>query len=120
MTKHKSLGRRILLAMTALVIGMLIVAGGIFALTMKKASNTLAEANRDLSETIGEKSWAYMTDESQSRMLELAKEKAKIADQLFLEFERGVSVAASPVVPQTARALTPAFSWRSIKRSSMA
>ena len=95
MTKHKSLGRRILLAMTALVIGVLIVAGGIFALTMKKASNTLAEANRDLSETIGEKSLAYMTDESQSRMLELAKEKAKIADQLFLEFERGVSVAAS-------------------------
>ena len=95
MIKNKSLGRKILRAMIALVIGMLLVAGCIFALTMKKASDTLAESNRELSQTIGNKSQAYMTEQSQNRMLELAKEKAKIADELFLEFERGVSVAAS-------------------------
>ncbi len=95
MTKNKSLGRRILRAMIALVIGMLLVAGLIFALTMKKAADTLAESNHELSETIGDKSLAYMTEQSKSRMLELAKEKAKIADELFLEFERGVSVVAA-------------------------
>ena len=95
MSKKKSLGRKILLAMTVLVIGMLLVASGIFALTMHKASDTLAASNREITETIGDKSSAYMTEASQRRMLELAGEKAKIADEIFLEFERGVCVAAS-------------------------
>ena len=95
MTKNKSLGRKILLAMVALVIGLLVIAGIIFILTMKKASDALAVSNRSLSETIREQSSAYMTEESQNRMRELAENKAEIADALFFEFERGVCVAAS-------------------------
>lgn len=95
MINNKSLGRKILRAMIALVIGLLLVAGSIFALTMKKSSDTLASSNQSLNKTIGEKSSAYMTEQSQKRMLELAGEKAEIADQIFLEFERGVCVAAS-------------------------
>lgn len=95
MNKSKSLGRRILRAMTALVIGMLLVATAIFAFTMKKTSDTLAVSNQNLSETIGNSSSTYMTEQSQNRMLELAEEKAQIADEIFLEFERGVRIAAS-------------------------
>ncbi len=95
MIKNKSLGGRILRSMVVIVIGILIIASFIFALTMEKASDTMVESNRELSETIGGKSQTYMTQQSQKRMLELAQEKAKIADELFLEFERGVSVVAS-------------------------
>ena len=95
MTKNRSLGRKILLAMTALVIALLVVAGTIFAFAMKRTSATLADSNKVLSQTIGEKSSAYMTEQSQNRMQELAGEKAEIADEIFLEFQRGVRAAAS-------------------------
>ena len=95
MIHKQSLGRKILRAMIALVIGLLLVAGTIFTLTMKKASDTLALSNQSLSETIGDKSSAYMTELSQNRMLELAEDRAEIADEIFLVFERGVCIVAS-------------------------
>ena len=95
MIGNRSLGGKIRRAMIALVIGMLLVACGIFVLTMRKATDTLSASNRDLSETIGTSSSAYMTEQSQNRMLELAGEKATIADEVFFAFERGVSIVAS-------------------------
>ena len=95
MSKDRSLGKKIFRAMIALVIGLLLVAGIIFSLTMNKTSGTLASSNRNLRETAGEESSAYMTEQSKSRMMELAENKAEIADDLFFEFERGVCVAAS-------------------------
>ena len=95
MIRNRSLGRKILRAMIALVIGMLLAAGAIFVLTMNNVSGTLVSANQSLSETIGEKSSAYMTEQSQGRMLELAGEKAEIADKIFSDFERGVCIVAS-------------------------
>ena len=94
MKKNRSLGRKIQLAMIMLVIGMLLVASTIFGVTMRKAVNTLAASNETLTETIGQSSSAYMTEQSQTRMLELAAEKAKIADEIFFEFERGVRIVA--------------------------
>ena len=93
--KNRSLRRRILFAMIALVIVMLLAAGTIFSLTMKNVSETLEASNRSLSETIGEKSSAYMTEQSQNRLLELAGEKAEIAEEIFSDFERGVYIVAS-------------------------
>ena len=95
MSKKRSLGKKILWAIIAVVIGLLLVAGIIFFLTMKKASDNMAGSNRILSETIREQSSAYLTGESQLRMMELAENKAEIADALFFEFERGVCTAAS-------------------------
>ena len=95
MGKNKTLGKKILWAIIAVVIGLLLVAGIIFFLTMKKASDNMAGSNRILSETIREQSSAYLTGESQLRMMELAENKAEIADALFFEFERGVCTAAS-------------------------
>ena len=94
MKKNRSLGRKIQRAMIVLVIGMLLVAGTIFGVTMRKAVNTLAASNETLTETIRQSSSAYMTEQSQARMLELAAEKAKIADEIFFEFERGVQIVA--------------------------
>ena len=94
MTKNRSLGRKILLAMTVVVLGMLLVASSIFVLTMKKTSKTLAASNQELSGTIENSSSAYMTEQSQSRMLELAEEKAEIADEIFYEFKRSVCIVA--------------------------
>ena len=93
--KNRSLRRKILFAMIALVIVMLLAAGTIFSLTMKNVSETLEASNRSLSETIGEKSSAYMTEQSQNRLLELAGEKAEIAEEIFSDFERGVYIVAS-------------------------
>ena len=95
MVKNKSLGRKILRAMVVLVIGMLLIATSIFGFMMIKVSGTLASSNRNVSDTIGEMSSSYMTEASQNRMLELADEKAGIADELFLEFERGVCTVAN-------------------------
>ena len=95
MIKDRSLGKKILYAMTVLVVGLLLVAGTIYALSLRKVSSTLAASNHTLSETIGGQSSAYMTEQSKNRMLELAGEKAEIADEFFREFERGVMAAAS-------------------------
>jgi sigma-B regulation protein RsbU (phosphoserine phosphatase) len=95
MKKQGSLGSKILAAMVILVIVMLLAAGTIFALTIKNASDTISSSNEHLSETIGGESSAYMTEQSQNRLLELAQEKAEIADELFGDFKRGVEVVAS-------------------------
>ena len=95
MRKQKSLGTTILQAMVALVMGMLLAATVIFELSVKNFSDTIASSNRNLSETIGEKSSAYMADRSQERLLELARDKAEVADEIFFDFERGVQVVAN-------------------------
>ena len=95
MTRNNSLRKKILRAMIVLVAGMLAAAGTIVMFTMKSVSNTLSESNRNLSETIGEQSKAYMSEQSQYRLLELAGEKAQIADNIFSEFESCVLAAAS-------------------------
>ncbi|MBO4848149.1 MAG: SpoIIE family protein phosphatase [Clostridia bacterium] len=81
--------------MMILVIVMFLAAGTIFAFTVKNASDTLTSSNASLSSTIGDQSSAYMADQSQTHLLELAGEKAAIAEDLFTEFESGVAIAAS-------------------------
>ena len=95
MEKHKSLGRKILRAMIILVIVMLLAAVTIFGLAIKNASDALASSNKSLSSTIGDASSAYLSEQSQNTLLELAAEKAEIADELFGDFARGVYVVAS-------------------------
>ena len=95
MNSNKSLGRKILRAMIILVIVMLLAAGTIFALSIRNASETLSSSNRSLSATIGSQSSSYMSEQSQKRLRELAVEKAEIAEDLFTEFKRGVSIVAT-------------------------
>lgn len=95
MKKMGSLRNKILLDMILLVIGLLVAAAIIFQLTSKDVSETLTASNKRLSTTIGESSSAYLTEESRSRLLELAGEKAESAEQMFSDFGRGVRVVAS-------------------------
>ena len=95
MLNNMSLGRKILYAMILLVIGMLLAVGMIFAFSMNNISETLVASNQNLSETIGEQSSAYMAEQSQIRLRELAGEKADVADGIFADFERAVRVVAS-------------------------
>ncbi len=95
MNKNKSLGKTILSAMIVLELGMLLAGAARFSFTMKNISDTLVSSNQTLSSTIGEKSSSYMTEQSQNRILELAGQKAEIADEIFSDFERGVCIAAS-------------------------
>ncbi|MBR2743558.1 MAG: SpoIIE family protein phosphatase [Clostridia bacterium] len=95
MKKNKSLGRKIQNAMIWLVIALLLAGGVIFAFTMVNVSDTLVSSNRSLSATIEENSSAIMAEQSQQRILELAGEKAKIADELFSEFRRDVCITAA-------------------------
>lgn len=95
MEKPKSLSRKILRAMIILVIVMLLAAASIFFLTVNNASETIDSSNKSLSSTIGSQSSTYITEQSQIRLMELAVEKAEIAEDLFREFRSGVSIAAS-------------------------
>ncbi len=95
MEKPRSLGTKILFAMVILVVVMLMAAAGIFALTVKNASDTLSASNENLSDTIGKASSDYMTEQSLNRLNELAVEKAQIADGLFSDFMRGVNTVAA-------------------------
>ena len=95
MKRKRSLGGKIFVAMIALVLGMLLAAGIIFAITARNVSSTLASSNRSLSETIGEQSLVYMDEQSQVRLAEIADDNAEIADGAFSEFERGVRVVAA-------------------------
>ena len=77
MIKNKPLGKKVQLSMLALVLGLLLVATSIFGFMMVKVLNTLASSNKDLNDTIGQKSSAYMTEASQNRMLELENESKR-------------------------------------------
>ncbi len=91
----RTLGQKILRAMIVLVIGMLLVAGVIFAFTMKNVSDTLDSSSRTLNETIGDQSSSYISEQSQARLMELAGENAEIADEVFSDFKRSVCIVAS-------------------------
>ena len=95
MLNNMTLGRKILYAMILLVIGMLLAAGMIFAFSMNNISETLVVSNQNVSEAIGEQSSAYLAEQSQIRLRELAGEKADVADGLFSDFERAVRVVAA-------------------------
>ncbi|MBR0482152.1 MAG: SpoIIE family protein phosphatase [Firmicutes bacterium] len=95
MIKSKSLGKKIQMAMLVLVVGLLFTATAIFGFGMIGVSRTMSASNRNLNDTIGEKSSDYMTEASKQRMLELSGEKAAVADEVFQEFEKDVLTVAS-------------------------
>lgn len=97
MAQKRSLGRKILIAMIAVVLGLVLAFGSIFALTMNNISNTLIKSNQELSEMTGQMSSSSMAELTEKRLLELASEKAEIADGKFSDFKRAVSVVATAV-----------------------
>jgi sigma-B regulation protein RsbU (phosphoserine phosphatase) len=95
MTKKKTLGKKILYAMIMVVVGMLLAASVILTLTIRNISGTLSSSNRNLSETISEESTTYLSNQSKSRLVELARKSAEIADGIFSNFRQGVVIVGS-------------------------
>ena len=73
MAQKKSLGRKILIAMIAVVLGMLLIFGSIFALTMNNISSTLIKSNQELSEMTGQMSSSSMAELTEKRLLEIGR-----------------------------------------------
>ena len=95
MKKTRPLGRKISLAMIAVVIGIVLAVSVVFALTIGNVSNTMISSNRSLNDVIREKSSSYLTEQSQRRLLEHVEKEAEIADGVFSDFERAVNVLAA-------------------------
>ena len=94
MRKNLSLGKKILNAMLAIVIVMLLLAVLFFIFTMNNLSKLQAETNEELSETTGQMSSEYMSQEASRLLQDMAVEKAMIADEVFSEFENAVCEVA--------------------------
>ncbi|MBQ2096333.1 MAG: hypothetical protein II474_10550, partial [Firmicutes bacterium] len=92
--KSRSLGKKILYAMLAVVSIMLLLAVLIFIFTMNGIDRMQTESNRELNRTIGRLSSDYMSEETMRLMQDMAVEKATIADGIFSEFENCVKEAA--------------------------
>ncbi|MBP5225145.1 MAG: HAMP domain-containing protein, partial [Lachnospiraceae bacterium] len=94
MLKDRSLGKKILNAMLAIVIVMLLLAVLFFMFTMNNLSKLQAETNEELSEMTGQMSSEYMSREASRLLQDMAVEKARIADEVFSEFENAVCEVA--------------------------
>ncbi|MBR5641300.1 MAG: SpoIIE family protein phosphatase [Firmicutes bacterium] len=94
MRKNLSLGKKILYAMLAIVSIMLLLAVLFFIFTMNNLSKLQAETNEELSETTGQMSSEYMSQEASRLLQDMAVEKAMIADEVFSEFENAVCEVA--------------------------
>ena len=94
MLKNRSLGKKILNAMLAIVIVMLLLSVLFFIFTMNNLSKLQAETNEELSEMAGQMSSEYMSREASRLLQDMAVEKARIADEVFSEFESAVCEVA--------------------------
>ena len=95
MFKIKSLGRKIALVMISILVVTLLIVGVIFMLTMKNISDVMINTNRDMGNSVTEMTSSSMSDLSQKRLLDMARDKASIADNIFYDFERAVRIIAA-------------------------
>ena len=95
MVKTHTLGRKILLSMVAIVLGMLIIAGLLFYFAAENLTEILTGSNIEISRTAGDMSYSSMSELTKQRMQELAAGKADLADGIFSDFKRSVQLVAS-------------------------
>ena len=95
MSKFRSLKSKIFFAMITVVIAMLLLAGIVLTLSIRNISNTLYASNAEMAETSEEASLSSLTELTQDRLLELAENKAGIANHMFRDFEQAVLTVAS-------------------------
>jgi len=93
--KKRSLGTKITLTMMSVLAMMVLFMSGVLFMSMADISTTLSSANKEMGETSGEASLSSMTALMQERLLELAGDKADLADAMFRDFEQSVCVAAA-------------------------
>ena len=95
MFKVKSLGQKISMVMIGVIIVTLLIVGVIFMLSMKDISDVVVSTNHQVGESVKEISSSTMSEFSKERLLELAQDKASIADSFFIDFEKSVRIVAA-------------------------
>ena len=83
MFKVKSLGQKISMVMVGVIIVTLLIVGVIFMLSMKDVSDVVISTNKEVGESVTAISSTSMTEVSKQRLVELAHDKASIADGFF-------------------------------------
>ncbi len=95
MNKKRPLGRKILMAMLSVVLILGVVSGLIFYIAIHKVSDDVRKITDDMGTTTSNVSSLYMSEEIQSNMLQLAIDKANVADWIFHGFKRSIEIVAS-------------------------
>ena len=94
MRKAKTLRSKISFAMITMLIALLLCVGIIIAFSMMDVSDTLIESNRQMGETSSQQSSISLSEMTKTRLLELADNKATIADGFFRSFQYAIETAA--------------------------
>ncbi len=95
MKKISSLKYKILLSMIVIVLVMLLAVGIVLGITMKNVIGTLIDSNTNMAEISKKRSSASLTDNIRTSLLNLASDKASLADRSFSDFEQAVKTTAS-------------------------
>ena len=93
--RKQSLRAKISLTIIVTITIVLLGIGTVFLLNTRKVIETLMNSNREMGQTSQKKSSASMDALTQTRLQELASNKAALADRIFLEFEQAVETAAA-------------------------
>ena len=94
MFKKQPLGRKIMLAMVTTVMIMGLISGLIYYFSLKNISETINETNQNMGDTTINVSSQYMSETIQKKMLEMATDKANLADDIFNDFKKMISIVA--------------------------
>lgn len=94
MFKGKSLGTKISMVMISVIIVSLLIVGFIFMASMKDVSDVVISTNREVGESVNEISSSSMSELSKEHLLEIARDKASLANSFFIDFERAVRIVA--------------------------
>ena len=92
--KQRSLRTKISTTMIIVVALTLLCVAVIAVFSASSVTATLSQANQQMSQTSRSRSSSSMASLTQTRLLELADDKAELADRLFYEFEEAVSNVA--------------------------
>ena len=93
--KKRSLRQKISLTIITVVLLVLLLVGLIFLLNARSIADTLIRSNREMGDISRQISSSSMTELTQNRLQALARDKAALADRIFLEFEQAVTTAAT-------------------------
>ena len=92
--RKNSLRTKISKGMITVVVCSLLVTGIFAVISMKRVSNTLLQANDEMSETSAHIVSNSMNKVAESSMLELVQDKSKLVDEIFQDFLQAVTTAA--------------------------
>ena len=92
--KRFSLNKKISIAMTGVVLLTLFAVCAIVFSAMEHLTSSLLDSGKKIGETAAKDSYSSMYEMTSTRLMELAKGRADLADDIFLNFEKSVIILA--------------------------